>query len=138
MSLNIYWYIKIESRVTTVVSINLSCIFYISLRLLFATVGKLFPTKLKCNRFFISFITHKDALVDNDSRIFTIFIHFLERKSFLGLFLLYEVRYVIFLYSLFIVNCSFIGLSRTLWSAFPLIWCGFWFCCNWVILCFGR
>lgn len=69
VSLHIYCYLKIERIITTIVSFNNVYMFHISLRLKFATVVKLFPTKLKHNRSFISFITHKGALANETTSI---------------------------------------------------------------------
>lgn len=69
VSLHIYCYLKIKSITTTIVSFSRDYMFHISLWLKLAIVVKLFPPKLKHNRYLISFITHKGSLANETTTI---------------------------------------------------------------------
>lgn len=86
-------------------SINRGYIFHISLWLLFATVMKLFPTKLKYNRFFISFITHNGVIANKTTPIVKS-----SPSSFISWSLSPLQSTVHYIY-VFIVHHSFLGLS---------------------------
>lgn len=84
--------LKMKSITTTIVSFNRGYMFHISLQLKLATVVKLFPTKLKHNRYFISFITHKDALANETTMIAKSSpFSFISKNKIVTLF---ELRYV--------------------------------------------